>query len=111
MPDQYKRRTRRGRLRDRFKRKPVEPVKPVEPDKPIYDLTGEPVEPEPTDRRGRRDKRREDRREYVIERKEAQAGIAKHRKWVMLWIAVIVVAIVVLAIFVMNKMSLTGILF
>lgn len=109
MPDQYKRRNRLGRLRDRF-RKPVEPV--VEP-KPVYDLTGEAKE-EPTrrdDRQSRWDKKREDRRDYVIERKEAQAGIAKHRKWVLMWIAVIVVAIVILAIFVMNKMSLTGILF
>jgi len=73
-------------------------------------------EPEPTgdrrtDRQNRWDDRRKKRRDHVIERKKAQAGIAKHRKWVMMWIAVIVVAIVVLAIFVMNKMSLTGLLF
>lgn len=108
MPDKYKRRTRRGRLRDRFRRKPVEPVKPV------YDLTGEPIEPEPTGQiepQSRWARWRKERRDYVIKRKEAQAGIAKHRKWVIMWIAVIVVAIVILAIFVMNKMSLTGILF
>jgi len=111
MPDQYKRGKRRGRLLDRFKRKTVEPV--VEP-KPIYDLTGEEPKEELTrreDRQSRWDKKREDRRDYVIERKEAQAGIAKHRKWVLMWIAVIVVAIVILIISVMHKFSLTGILF
>lgn len=111
MPDKYNRRIRRGRLRDRFRQKPVEPVKT---DKPVYDLTGELVESEPTDQtepQSRWAKWRKERREYVIKRKKAQAGIAKHRKWVLMWIAVIVVAIVILAIFVMNKMSLTGILF
>lgn len=60
--------------------------------------------------RDRRDVRRKKRRDYTIERKKAQAGIAKHRKWVMLWIAVIVVAVVVLAIYVMSKFSLTGLI-
>lgn len=57
-----------------------------------------------------RDERRKKRREFVIERKEAQANIAKHRKWVMMWVAIIVVALVVLAIFVMSKMNLTGLI-
>jgi Flp pilus assembly protein TadB len=87
----------------------------VEPVEPVYDSTGEPIELEPIDRRTEPQSRwarwRKERRDYIIKRKEAQAGIAKHRKWVIMWIAVIVVAIVILAIFVMNKMSLTGILF
>jgi len=77
-------------------------------------LIGDDIDQEPDaqdDRRSRWDDRRKKRRDYVIERKKAQAGIAKHRKWVMMWIAVIVVAIVVLAIFVINKMSLTGLIF
>ena len=95
----YKRQERTGRLRDRFRRKD---------DKPVDD---KPDESPRDDRRSRWDDRRKKRRDHVIERKKAQAGIAKHRKWVMLWIAVIVVALVVLAIFIMNKMSLTGLIF
>lgn len=59
----------------------------------------------------RRTERKKNRRDFVIDRKKAQANIAKHRKWVMLWLAVIVVAIVVLVIFIMNKFSFTGLLF
>ena len=98
-------------LLDRFRRRKDEPVD----DKTDYDLVdGADTDQEPDardDRRSRWDDRRKKRRDHVIERKKAQAGIAKHRKWVMMWIAVIVVAIVVLAIFVMNKMSLTGLIF
>jgi len=92
---------------DRFRRRRDDSVddKPVD-DKPVDDTPDD-----KPDRRSRWDERRKKRRDHVIERKKAQAGIAKHRKWVMLWIAVIVVALVVLAIFIMNKMSLTGLIF
>lgn len=99
----YKRQERTGRLRDRFRRRDDEPVD----DKPVDD---KPDESPRDERRSRWADWCKKRREYVIERKKTQAGIAKHRKWVMMWIAVIVVAVVVLAIYVMSKFSLTGLI-
>jgi hypothetical protein len=96
----------RRRIRDWFK-KPTFP-----PEDPSYDFGGEDPEPEEgTPEKSRWEKRREERRRYVIERKKAQAGIAKHRKWVLMWVAVIVVAVVILALAIMNKLSITGLIF
>lgn len=96
----------RRRIRDWFK-KPTPP-----PESPSYDFGGEDPEPEEgTPEQSRWAKRRAERRRYIIERKTAQAAIAKHRKWVLMWTAVIVVAVVILAMAILNKFSLWGLIF
>lgn len=93
------------RLRDLFRRKKVE--KPIN-----YDLVDEPTAPDEGEGwRDRWARRVALRRKHTIERKLAQAKIATHRKWVIMWVAVIVVTIAIVVLTVMNKFSITGLIF
>jgi hypothetical protein len=94
-----------GRLRDLFRRK--KDKSPIN-----YDLVDEStIQDEGEGWRDRWARRTALRRKHTIERKHAQAQIATHRKWVIMWIAVIVVTIAIVVLTVLNKFSITGLIF